>query len=89
MRKVHLYIDGLVLSVGYRSFVKRRADTIGVKGYVRNIEGGVEVIAEGEDDAVNQLIEACRQGPSTAKVTNVTVEEEEPNYLFKDFVIRP
>lgn len=89
MRKVHLYIDGRVKAVGYRAFILRAAGPLGVKGYVRNMEGGVEVVAEGDDDQIEQLIEAARQGPPAAQVTNVTVDEQTPNFIYKDFTIRP
>ena len=89
MRKVHLYIDGMVKAVGLRSFIYRHAIAKGLKGYVRNIEGGVEVVAEGEDEAVQALIELAKEGTSAAKVTNVTVEEQTPTFLYKEFSIMP
>lgn len=89
MRKVHLYVDGMVKAVGYRAFIQRHATLLKIHGYVRNIEGGVEIVAEGEDAVLNELIELAKKGPSAAKVTNVTVEEQTPNFLFKDFTIRP
>ncbi|MBN1275449.1 acylphosphatase [Candidatus Woesearchaeota archaeon] len=89
MRKVHIYIDGTVLAVGFRTFLKRHADRLGINGYVRNIEGGVEVVAEGEDGAIELFIELCHEGPTEATVSNVTVEDEIPNFLFKEFAIRP
>ncbi len=89
MRKVHIYIDGDVLAVGFRQFVKRKADELELKGYVRNIEGSVEVVAEGEENKINELILACKEGPIAANVENVSVEDEPPNYLYKDFSIRP
>lgn len=89
MKKVHLYIDGVVLAVGFRGFVKRHADELGIKGYVRNIEGGVEVVAEGPDEKIDELIGWCKKGPDAASVSNVTVEDEIPNYIFEDFTIRP
>jgi acylphosphatase len=89
MRKIHLYIDGVVTAVGFRSFIKRHADALGIRGYVRNIEGGLEVVAEGENEALYKLIEHCKIGPSTAKVTNISIEEKLPDFIYKDFVIRP
>ena len=89
MRKVHIYIDGMVKAVGFRGFIKRHADELGICGYVRNIEGGIEIVAEGENDALHQLSEICNKGPSAAKVTNVTVEEQLPNFIYTDFTIRP
>lgn len=89
MRKVHLYIDGMVKAVGYRAFLVRHAQELEIKGYVRNIDGGAEAVAEGEDEAIAAFIELAKKGPSAARVMNVDIEEEVPNYLFKDFSIRP
>ena len=88
MRKVHLYIDGLVQSTGFRQYVFRHAMVLKINGYVRNIEGGVEVVAEGDDTAIAQLIDLCRSGPDAAEVSNLTVEEERPSFIFKEFTIR-
>ncbi len=45
---------------------------------VNRSDGSVEVILEGEDEAVNAVIEWCRSGPPHADVTGVDVSEEEP-----------
>ncbi|MFP4524142.1 MAG: acylphosphatase [Candidatus Woesearchaeota archaeon] len=85
MRHVHLYIDGRVQGVGYRRYVEQQARALDVKGYVKNIEGGVEVVAEGDETAVAQLIEACKAGPTAAKVDDIQVEEGTPSHIYKDF----
>jgi acylphosphatase len=89
MRKVHLYIDGRVRSVGFRNLIKQKADELKVMGYVRNIEDGLEVVAEGEDGAVEKLIAICRKGPSADTITNFTVEEQDPGMFYAEFSIRP
>ena len=87
MRHAHLIIDGFVQGVGFRRFVQRQAEALDLKGYVRNIEGGVEVVVEGESDAIDRLVEACRQGPPAANVEDVTVEEGTPSGLYKEFSV--
>jgi acylphosphatase len=53
-----------------------------VAGWVRNTpEGAVEAVFEGDSDAVEQLVEFCRRGPSRAEVAAVEVENEEPERL--------
>jgi len=53
-----------------------------VAGWVRNTpEGAVEAVFEGDPDAVEQLVEFCRRGPSRAEVAAVEVESEEPEGL--------
>jgi acylphosphatase len=62
--------------------MRRRAEAVGVAGWVRNRpDGAVEAVFEGDPQAVDQLVEFCRRGPSRAEVTSVEVVEEEPERL--------
>jgi acylphosphatase len=55
------------------------AERLGVAGEVRNRpDGSVEVVAEGESDAVEQLVAWCREGPQHGRVSSVDVVAEEP-----------
>jgi acylphosphatase len=55
---------------------------VGVAGWVRNRDdGAVEAVFEGDPDAVDQLVEFCRRGPSRAEITSVEVVEEGPEGL--------
>jgi acylphosphatase len=55
---------------------------VGVAGWVRNRpDGAVEAVFEGDPEAVDQLVEFCRRGPSRAEVTSAEVVEEEPEGL--------
>jgi acylphosphatase len=74
--------SGRVQGVFFRDTTRRRADAAGVAGWVRNTpEGTVEAVFEGEPDAVEQMVEFCRQGPGRAEVTGMEVFEEEPEGL--------
>ncbi len=65
-------VSGMVQGVGFRWFVQRRATSLGLGGYVRNLpDGRVEVVVAGPDEALGALEDALRQGPSLASVTNV------------------
>ncbi|HET7746263.1 MAG TPA: acylphosphatase [Vicinamibacteria bacterium] len=65
-------VRGRVQGVGYRYFVMRQADALGVAGFARNLpDGGVEVVAEGEDAALAALEERLREGPSFAAVSDL------------------
>ncbi|PLC67747.1 acylphosphatase [Vulcanisaeta sp. EB80] len=90
MRRVHIIVHGLVQGIGFRSFVNRNARRLGVKGFVRNLEDGysVEIVAEGLDEAVEQLINIVRRGPPGAVVEDMEIEDQEPRNEFKDFEIR-
>jgi acylphosphatase len=65
-------VRGRVQGVGYRYFVLREAEGLGVSGFARNLpDGSVEVVAEGDDGPLQQLEERLRRGPSFAKVAAV------------------
>jgi acylphosphatase len=67
-------VSGRVQGVGFRYYVVRNASRLGLVGTVRNLsEGQVEVVARGEADVLEQLDELLRRGPSTARVTGVSV----------------
>ena len=61
---------------------------MGVVGYARNLrDGRVEVVVEGEANAVDALVEWCRHGPRGARVDAVEVVEERPEGLVR-FAVR-
>jgi acylphosphatase len=76
VRTVRLTISGRVQGVGYRIWAERTAANLGIRGWVRNRgDGSVELLATGSDEAVGALIEACRQGPRAAIVSDVAVAD--------------
>jgi acylphosphatase len=78
MRTVRLVVTGRVQGVGYRIWSERTASALGLRGWVPNrSDGSVELLATGGDDAIAELLAACRQGPRAAMVTDVTVEDAE------------
>jgi acylphosphatase len=69
-------VSGKVQGVFYRASAAERARVLGVTGHAKNLpDGRVEVLACGEEAKVEELIEWLRQGPPTAKVSGVEVEE--------------
>jgi acylphosphatase len=84
--RVHLLISGKVQGVFFRAATKREADSLGVKGWARNLQDGkVEAVFEGEEDVVKMLIDFCKHGPSRAVVSNVDVTREDYKGEFKAF----
>lgn len=76
MKTVRIFIKGTVQSVFFRTFIKEQADELGVRGFVRNLEDGrVEVLVEGRDEKVHEMIERCKQGPKHAQIIEVKVED--------------
>jgi acylphosphatase len=78
MRSVRLNITGRVQGVGYRAWAMDTARRLGLRGWVRNrADGSVAALVMGDEDAVAVMIEACRDGPYAAKVTEVAISEAE------------
>ena len=73
---------GRVQGVFFRDSVRRAAVAAGVAGSAENLaDGTVEVVLEGPDEAVEQLVEQMRRGPGHAVVDRLDVEDEEPEGL--------
>ena len=78
IRAVHLRVAGRVQGVGYRGWAIETAARIGLRGWVRNrADGSVEALVIGAEDEVAAMIEACREGPFAARVTELAVSEAE------------
>lgn len=72
-------VSGRVQGVFFRDSCRQEASRLGIAGLVRNLpDGTVEVIAEGDEEAVNALINWCKEGPSYADVDSVEVSDAEP-----------
>jgi acylphosphatase len=81
---VHGYVQG----VFFRDSVRRLAQQRSVAGWVANRrDGAVEAVFEGEPEAVERLVEFCREGPRGARVDSVDVTDEEPEGL-SGFAVR-
>jgi acylphosphatase len=73
---------GRVQGVFFRDSVRRAAEAAGVAGWARNdADGTVEAVFEGEPEAVDRLVDACRRGPGHARVDRLDVTEEPPEGL--------
>ncbi len=89
MIRAHILIDGSVQGVGYRSNTQRMANTLNLKGWVRNLrDGRVEMIVEGEEQDIDLLIHWCHRGPTSAYVRTVLVEKTEPQGEFSRFTVK-
>jgi acylphosphatase len=78
MKTVRLLIAGKVQGVGYRGWAARVAVSLGLRGWLRNrADGTVELLATGEEDAVAAMTEACRRGPSDARVDSIDILKAE------------
>jgi acylphosphatase len=73
-----IVVSGRVQGVFFRDSCRQEASRLGISGSARNLsDGTVEVIAEGDEEAVDALINWCREGPSHADVDSVDVSDAE------------
>lgn len=82
----NIIIKGLVQGVSFRAYTKRKAQSLGLGGLVRNLSNGdVEVDVEGSQEKVLELIKWIRtEGSLGSEVTNViiTTVKERANYTY-------
>ena len=89
MKRLHLIIHGKVQGVFFRDYVKKTADSLDLKGFVKNnSDGTVEVVAEGSEEKLKKLLDQCRQGSSSSKVDKTEDSWEEASASFDSFEIR-
>lgn len=76
MRAVHIIISGRVQGVGYRAWTEREALARGLAGWVRNrLDGSVEALFAGDEEAVESILASCRRGPHAARVVDIEVSD--------------
>lgn len=82
-------VRGRVQGVGFRWFVARNAEDLGVTGTVRNrSDGTVEAVLQSDSEtALESMIERIRKGPSSARVEDVAVEAVEADRDFETMSI--
>ena len=81
-------VKGMVQGVNFRRYTQQTAMRFNVSGWVKNLpNGSVAGCFEGEERDVAALIDWCRQGPGSARVSGVEVEAGEFTGEFDGFHI--
>lgn len=86
LKRLNVVISGRVQGVGFRHHVVTNAERLELTGWVKNRpDGRVEAEFQGEDTAVEQMVDICRQGPpgawvSDIETTNMPLSEEEESF---------
>lgn len=87
--RARMLVEGRVQGVFFRDFTRRSARALSVGGWVRNLpDGRVEVLVEGELEAVRKLASQLESGPPGANVGRVEVVYEPHRGEFEDFRVR-
>lgn len=89
MKQAHIVVSGRVQGVFFRTTTKDKARQLGLKGYVKNLgNGDVEVVAQGDENSLRELIQFCQKGPSGAEVGGIDVQYKYSKETFYGFDIR-
>ena len=79
MRAVTVRVTGRVQGVSFRWYALQEARRLDVRGWIRNDpDGSVSAHLEGDDAAVEAMVDWCRRGPLGAKVRDVAVTPSSP-----------
>jgi len=85
--KANIY--GRVQGVFFRAYVAENAEDLGITGYLRNRpDEGVEVVAEGEKERLEKLLQYLKKGPPAARVTRVKTRWSDYTGSYSGFRIR-
>jgi acylphosphatase len=79
VKAVTVKVTGRVQGVSFRWYAAQEAERLGLAGWVRNEpDGSVAAFVEGDDAAVDAMVEWCHHGPSYASVRHVAVTDARP-----------
>jgi acylphosphatase len=77
-RTVRVQIQGRVQGVGFRYWTEATATRLGLSGWVRNRrDGSVEAVLSGPADAVAEMLDLCRQGPTSSRVDHIDIAKDD------------
>jgi acylphosphatase len=88
LKQVQLFVRGRVQGVFFRASAQREAKRLGLTGWVKNrADGAVELLAEGDEDEIKELIGWANRGPGAARVDSVDVRWRSFTGDYADFRI--
>jgi acylphosphatase len=89
MKRLTAIVYGRVQGVSFRHYTRLEAQRLGLVGWVANRpDGTVQVVAEGDEPALQQLVVFLRRGPAMAHVTDVAMQWQDATGEFNRFDIR-
>jgi acylphosphatase len=89
MKRAHVFYSGRVQGVGFRITAEEAARSLSVVGWVKNLrDGRVELVAEADQETLEQLLNDIRTGSMKNFITQVEVSWSSASETFDDFEIR-
>lgn len=90
MKCFHIVVSGRVQGVFFRYNTRIKAESLGIKGFVRNrFDRTVEIVAVGDENPLSEFVKFCKKGPEHAHVDKIDIEEIEPDENYENFEILP
>lgn len=88
MQQARIFVSGFVQGVGYRHFVRKKAQGLGLKGWVRNLpDRRVEAVLQGSKESIEKAIAECKKGPFLSEIEDVQVEWKDEQTRLLEFKI--
>jgi acylphosphatase len=88
-QRYHVFVTGRVQGVFFRANTHRKAHSLGLTGWVRNLpDGRVEAVIEGKREDIEAMLAWLGTGDPPARVDRLDVAEESPAAAFTGFDIR-
>ncbi|OGK31425.1 hypothetical protein A3F29_02690 [Candidatus Roizmanbacteria bacterium RIFCSPHIGHO2_12_FULL_33_9] len=88
LKQARIFVYGDVIGVGFRAWTKYQSKFFKVYGWVRNVGNEVEVLLQGEEKNLKNMIERIKNGPPVSTVKNIEVTWEKSDKICKSFEIR-
>lgn len=89
MKRLEASVYGQVQGVSFRMATRRVAQSLGLRGWVRNeLDGSVHVVAEGDEAALRKLLAYLHEGPPAARVVRVEAAWRGATRSFSSFQVR-
>ncbi|MCX8648942.1 acylphosphatase [Gilliamella sp. B2776] len=90
IKQLKIQVSGRVQGVGFRFFTQQKAKKLGLLGYVKNLDNGdVEILVQGDSLQITQFTEWLNHGgPSSARISNVSIYELIPDIDLTSFNVR-
>jgi len=88
-KRIHIFVSGFVQGVFFRASTQKKTKELDLKGWVSNLDDGrVEILAEGSEEKLKELLKWLKKGPLISRVEKVDFEWEDFKEEFDSFEIR-
>lgn len=89
MKRAEILVNGFVQGVGFRYYIVRHAEKLGLKGYTQNLYSGeVFTVVEGELAMIEELYKKIQIGPAHANVKSASIKWSESKNEFTRFEVK-